>query len=135
MSSSKITPPPDAWRLIPTGTLANDPIEVTRNRCYSPRKRGLVYFWHTRGHEQTRKICNRPIVLSDQKVVFTTKVVASDVAGVHLLSVAAGGVESIPAGLSTPASSAPPPPPRILVALDLIALATSSGVASGYFSR
>lgn len=84
----------------------------------------------TRGHEQTRKICNRPIVLSDQKVVF-----ASDVAGVHLLSVAAGGVESIPTGLSTPASSAPPPPPRILVALDLIALATSSGVASGYFSR
>lgn len=130
MSSSKITPPPDAWRLIPTGTLANDPIEVTRNRCYSPRKRGLVYFWHTRENEQTRKICNRPIVLSDQKVVF-----ASDVAGVHLLSVAAGGVESIPTGLSTPASSAPPPPPRILVALDLIALATSSGVASGYFSR
>lgn len=76
------------------------------------------------------KICNRPIVLSDQKVVF-----ASDVAGVHLLSVAAGGVESIPTGLSTPASSAPPPPPGILVALDLIALATSSGVASGYFSR
>lgn len=80
--------------------------------------------------EDTTKICNRPIVLSDQKVVFT-----SDVAGVHLLSVAAGGVESIPTGLSTPASPAPPAPPRILVALDLIALATSSGVASGYFSR
>lgn len=54
--------------------------------------------------------------------------------GVHLPSIAAGGVESIPAGLSTPASPAPAPP-RILVALDLIALATSSGVAAGYFSR